>query len=140
MTKIFFKLNLIIMLLISSQLNSMATGLNLLKRSISTARYFGSSTKKPNTEELELKKSIEALSLALRAAGYTEFEILIINRLDQRELCAQKFCCFSRGIIDPKGTGVLRGDKNAVCLCTRHDKFDTEKHVVQAREIVKDLE
>lgn len=133
----FFKLNLISLLLISSQLNSMTTGYKLSKLSNNIVRCLSSNAK---TEELAVKESIKALNIALRAAGYNNFEILTINRQYQALQCAQKFCCFSRDIIDPKGTGVLRGDSKAVCLCTRHTKFDTPGHVIQARIIEHDLE
>lgn len=122
MPKIFLNFLILIILLQCKQLTCMSQ--------LFTMRRLSSSS-----EKAAVQKSVAIIRQALNAAGYTnaKFEIIVIHRQDQRNKCAQKFCLYPKHMLDPHATSVLKGDPQAVCLCTRQTKYDTPEHVIQAR-------
>lgn len=87
-----------------------------------------------SSESKKIAIAIARLTKALEHNGYTNFEIMVMNRLDQRNnICAKLFCPYAKCNIDPEAKTIFFDDPKAACLCTRYSRFDTENHFIQAR-------
>jgi len=121
MNKLIIKIILINTIMPYSNLTSMFKAKNPIVKQL---RWFSS-----NSENQEIYINAEKFGLLLSKSGFKDFKISAINRFDQRQKCAKKFCCYPKHIYDKI---VFEQDPKAACLCTRNSPYDTKNYFLHA--------
>jgi len=130
MNNFFLKLNIIILLLISSKINGMMMFNSILALNHFIKPFTTHSKDQYLKEYLAVKKAVDKLKKNLLEQKITNYEISITSRRQIHYRCSLGNCLYPRWVI--KDNKIFGSDPKAPCLCTRHSKFDTPGHIIQA--------